>query len=269
VPLIRTVAPLTKLVPFTVSVKAPEPTMAVEGCRDVSVGVGLLMVRVSALDVPPPGVGLVTVIAAVPVDVISVARIAAVNCVALTNVVVRAVPLTLTVAPLTKLVPLTVSVKAPEPTIAVEGCSEVSVGVGLLAGLMVKAAELELPPPEGFVTTTAALPAVAISLASTATVSCVELTKVVVRAVPLNVVVAPLTKFVPFTVRLKAAEPAVADDGDSEVMAGLELDTGAVWVMTKGTHPAVMVRMRVAPVVFCATRNKTAAVPVPVVALVS
>jgi hypothetical protein len=61
---------------------------------------------------------------------ISVAVIAAVTCVALTNVVVVAVPLKLTVEPETKFVPLTVSVKAAPPAVALVGESEVIVGEG-------------------------------------------------------------------------------------------------------------------------------------------
>jgi len=86
VPLIFTVELLTKLAPFTVRVKAPEPAMTVEGCREATVGAGLLdalIVRVSEFEVPPPGVGLVAVMVAVPVEEISAARMAAVSCVAL------------------------------------------------------------------------------------------------------------------------------------------------------------------------------------------
>ena len=49
----------------------------------------LLHWNVTELDVPPPGVGLKTVTAAVPVAVMSLARIWAWSCVLLTKVVVR------------------------------------------------------------------------------------------------------------------------------------------------------------------------------------
>ena len=42
------------------------------------------MVKLNPLDVPPPGVGFVTVTVAVPAVVISLARIDAVSCVLLT-----------------------------------------------------------------------------------------------------------------------------------------------------------------------------------------
>ncbi len=53
-----------------------------------------------------------------------------------------------------------------------------------------------------------------------AAVSCVALTKVVVRAFPLKLTVEPLTKFVPFTVKVKAAPPAMALVGEMLVMVG-------------------------------------------------
>lgn len=88
------------------------------GCSDVIAGAGLfaaVMVKVTALDVPPPGAGLVTVTPGVPTVVMSLARMAAVSLVTLTKVVVRAMPLKLTTELLMKPVPLTVKVKAAEP----------------------------------------------------------------------------------------------------------------------------------------------------------
>ena len=63
---------------------------------------------------------------------ISAAVIAAVNCVAFTNVVVLAAPLNFTTDVETKPVPFTVRVKAAPPAVALVGESEVSVGAGLL-----------------------------------------------------------------------------------------------------------------------------------------
>ena len=79
------------------------------------------------------------------------------------KVVVLAAPLKLTVAPLMKLEPLTVRVKAPEPAAAVEGASEEMTGAGIAGSVMVKMSGFEVPPPgEGLVTVTAGVPAVAI-----------------------------------------------------------------------------------------------------------
>jgi hypothetical protein len=53
----------------------------------------LLTVSVIALEVPPPGAGVLTVMLGVPAVAMSLARIVAVSCVAETNVVLRALPL--------------------------------------------------------------------------------------------------------------------------------------------------------------------------------
>jgi len=130
-PLNCTLAPFTKPAPLTVSVNAAEPATAVVGDSELTVGAGLLIVNGAALDVAPEE-GFVTVTVAEPAVAISVAVIAAVNCVALTNVVVLAAPLNLTTDVDTNPVPLTVRVKAAPPAVAVVGEREVSAGAGLL-----------------------------------------------------------------------------------------------------------------------------------------
>jgi len=75
---------VTNPAPFTVKVNAPDPAVAVAGKIPDTLGAGLFTVNVAAVDVPPPGVGLNAVTAAVPAVATSAARIAAVNCVALT-----------------------------------------------------------------------------------------------------------------------------------------------------------------------------------------
>lgn len=208
----------TKFVPLTVRVKAGPPAVALVGEIVAIDGRGLFTVNVAAADVPPPGAGFVTVTLNVPAVAISAAAIAAVNCVALTNVVVFAVPLKLTVEVDTKFVPFTVSVNAAPPAVALLGERVVMVGNGLL---MVKVADAEVPPPgAGFVTVTLIVPPVAISAARMAAVSCVALTNAVVFAAPLKFTTAPLTKPVPLTVSVNAAPPAVALAGDSDVMTG-------------------------------------------------
>src|SRR6266571_7832549 len=79
------------------------------------------MVNVAAAEVPPPGAGLTTVTLAMPAAAMSVAGIAAVSCVAETNVVARAAPFQFTVEVLTKLLPLTVSTAAGPPADAPDG----------------------------------------------------------------------------------------------------------------------------------------------------
>ena len=73
---------------------------------------------------------------------------------------------------------------------------------------------MEVPPPGvGLKTVTLAVPAVAMSAARIEAVTCVEERYVVVRFVPFHLATEPEMKLVPFTVRVKAAPPAVADDG--------------------------------------------------------
>lgn len=140
---------------------------------------------------------------------------------ALANVMVLATPLKVPVVVLTKFVPLMVSVNAAPPVLALVGESEVMVGAGLFT---VKFEGAEAPPPgAGLLITTGKAPPVAISAAVTAIVTCAELTKVIVRALPLNVPVAPLTKFVPLMVSVNAALPAVAFAGAKEVIDGTGL----------------------------------------------
>lgn len=89
-------------------------------------------VNVCALDVPPPGAGLTTVIENEFATVKSLAGIEAVNCVPETKVVVRGEPLKLTTEFETKFVPLTVIVKVASPTVLLDGEMLVVVGSGLV-----------------------------------------------------------------------------------------------------------------------------------------
>ncbi len=75
-------------------------------------------------------------------------------------------------------------------------------------------------PPE-FVTVMLALPMVVIRPAGTVAVSCVELPNVVLSADPFQFTTAPLMKFVPFTVSVKPAPPAVAEVGVRLLIVGV------------------------------------------------
>src|SRR5438477_23090 len=134
----------TKLVPFTVRVKEPLPAMVEVGLIEVMVGTGLLMLKVTALDVPPPGAGFTTVMDAVPALAIRAAGTVAVSCVALTYVVVSGLPFQFTVEPETKLVPFTVSVNCAPPAVAEVGLIEVIVGTGLL--MVMTSVAVPVPP---------------------------------------------------------------------------------------------------------------------------
>jgi xanthosine utilization system XapX-like protein len=224
-----TIDPVMKFVPVSVKFTGC-PRIPFVGEIEVSVGTGLgalEIVNAKLAVVPPPGAAFVTVTFAVPTEAISLAKIAAVNCVVLTNVVVRAFPLNFTCDPLTYPVPFTVKVNAAPPTVAPLGLSDVIVGTGLFT---VNVDPADVPPPgAGFVTVTEGMPATAMSAAVIAAVICVELTKVVVLAAPLKFTAEVGKKFVPFTVNVKAAPPAVALDGDSDVIVAVGLFIVNVW----------------------------------------
>jgi hypothetical protein len=208
-------------VPFTVRVKAAPPALALVGDKELIVGVGFPIEKLRAPEVPPPGLGLVTVMLAVPALAISEPGTCAVSCVALAKVVVSAAPFQLTTEPFTKLLPVTVSVKAVPPTTALFGESDERMGALLF---IANVTALEVPPPGvGLVTVILAVPALAMSLAGTCAVSCVALTNVVVSEAPPHLTTELEMKFAPLTVRVKAAPPTVAPVGDTEAIVGAGL----------------------------------------------
>lgn len=104
--------------------------------------------------------------------------------------------------------------------------TEIEVGYTLvIAGtgyvLIVSVAAVEVPPPGAPVTTViCAEPGFAMSVALTATLSCVELTYVVVRFVPLNCTTDEGPNPLPLTLSPKAALPATTAGGFKDVIAG-------------------------------------------------
>jgi len=249
-PFTRTTAPSTKLAPLTVNVNAAPPTSFEEGARLLIDGTGLPTVKEADVDVPPPGVALVTVTGYVPELVTSDARIAAVNWVGLTKVVTRATLLNLTTDVLRKLVPSTVNVNAPEPTVLDVGERVVIVGSGLLT---VKLITLEVPPPgAGLNTVTGVVPAAAISAAVICAVNWFAFTNVVTRSAPFQRTFESGMKLDPPTVSVKAEAPAntlfgvrVLRVGDGLVLAIVKLTAlevpppGAGLTTVNGLFPAV------------------------------
>lgn len=207
-----------KLLPFSVNVNAVPPAIAEFGAREPNDGIGVVMLNCSESELPPPGAGFRTLTFAKFAVCTSAAVIAAVNCVALTNVVVRALPFHCTTdAPINPL-PFTVIVNAPEPALTVFGVTEFATGCGLF---VVKVTAFDAPPPgAGFITMTAGDPAAATSPAKIAAVSCVALTNVVTRAAPPKFTTDVFRKFVPFTVRVNAPDPAITFAGKSVVTVG-------------------------------------------------
>src|SRR5947209_2559033 len=171
-----------KLLPLIVSVNALLPAMTLAGERLESVGCGLLTARVTD-HMPPPGAGFSTEIEGNEAEATSLAGIAAVRRVLLMKVVVRLEPFTCTTDAGTKLVPLRVNVNAPLPAITLSGERPERVGCGLGPELLTaRVSVADVPPPgEGFATETERVPAEATSVAGMAAVSCVPLTKVVLR----------------------------------------------------------------------------------------
>ena len=88
------------------------------------------IVKLKAFDKPPPGE--LTVMLAVPAETMSLAGMEAVSFVALLKVVVRSDPFHRTVAPETKLDPLTVRAKPGSPAIAEFGLIPEIAGTGIL-----------------------------------------------------------------------------------------------------------------------------------------
>jgi hypothetical protein len=202
-----TVAPDTKLEPFTVKVNAAPPAVAEFGLRlDIeSVPAGLI-VNVNALEVAPPGFCTVTL--AVPCDAIRVADTEAVNWLPPMKVVDKEVPFHITVALDAKLEPFTVRVNAAPPAVAEFGLRLDSEG----GPDIVNVNTLEVAPP-GFCTVTLAVPCEAMSVADTEAVNWLPLMKVVDKEVPFHITAAPDAKLDPFTVRVNAAPPAIAEFG--------------------------------------------------------
>lgn len=207
-----------KFVPVTVRVRPFAPTFVEDGLIAEIVGDGFAVAKSAATDVPPPGLGLVTVMLADPAAAMLGAGTAALSCVEDTNVVVRLVPFHCVVEFETKLDPFTVRVNDDPPRSADAGDKEEMDGAGLL---IVNDAAADVPPPgAGFTAETLAVPAVATSAAVTAAVSCVADTNVVARPAPFHCTVEVEMKLVPFTVSENAPPPAVADDGEREATAG-------------------------------------------------
>jgi hypothetical protein len=151
----------TKPVPITESVNAPPRALTETGFNAVIVGSGLATVKVLELDVPPPGVGLLTVTLTVAAVARSEAEMIAVKRVDETKVVGRDVPPHRTADDGTKPLPSTVIERSAPPAVAVVGLMLTNTGSGLLT---TKLREFDVPPPgEGFHTATLAVRPVAIS----------------------------------------------------------------------------------------------------------
>lgn len=162
-------APVTKLLPLAVRVIAPFPATTEFGLSDDKTGSGLrgaVIVNPNTPEVPPPGVGLSTFTCAIPAVARSLAGIDARSSVAETNVVDLDMPFHWTIAPLTKLLPPTVSVIALLPALTVLGARDDKIGMGFEGATMVNVSTPEAPPPgAGLTTLTCTVPATVKSVA--------------------------------------------------------------------------------------------------------
>ena len=105
------------------------------------------------------------------------------------------------------MLPVMFRVTPAVPAVALDGESEVTVGAGSELGAVVeKLTELEFTADGKFDTKITAGNCEAVSGGGIAAVSCIALTNVVRRGNPFQLTTEPLTKFVPFTVRVKPTE---------------------------------------------------------------
>jgi hypothetical protein len=219
-----TVAPATKPVPVIVIVN-PAPPGACVGDTDVIVGTGLFTVKISGFEGPVVGAGFMTVTFTVALAAVAAAGICTMICPAVIEVGTKpSFDPKFTVAPARKPLPLIVNLNATPPAVVLVGESEARDGTGFS---IVNGIALEVPPPgAGLVTETLMLAPVAMSAVGIVTAICVAVTEVGVSGPnDPNVTVAPVPKFVPVIVSVKAPPPEVALAGESWVMVGTGLST--------------------------------------------
>jgi hypothetical protein len=183
----------------------------------------------------PPETVIATPCGLVARKAVSAAVIAAVSCVALTKVVGRGEPFQLTTRPLAKPVPVTVSVRPDKLQKGVLFAKVVDADSAVTVGSTIgKATTLDLfALAAGLATAICAVPTAAISADGTVAISCAGFACVAATNVVGNcVVVPPLVHcttehgrmFVPVTVNVAPADPAVADAGNTVEIVGTASD---------------------------------------------
>ena len=160
---------MINLVPLTVKVKLPPSATTRLGEMLEIEGTGLVTVRMTAAEVPPPGEGVETVMDNKAPAARSDAGRLAFNCVLPTNVVVRLDPLTCITEPLMKLLPVTVNVVPFVPAATLLGEILEREGTGLFTVRL--RAPLVPPPGAALTTVMERVPGEAISLLEIAAVS--------------------------------------------------------------------------------------------------
>jgi hypothetical protein len=153
-PFHSTVEEGTKPVPVTSSVCVADPATTLAGSTAAITGGGLLMVKFAGADVPPPGAGLNTVMAATPPSARSAAGTVALRELSVENVVAISVPFQRTADPLTKAEPETAIESCAAPAIVVAGVTLLMVGTALSDCAGGKEGDDELVPPHPFASRT-------------------------------------------------------------------------------------------------------------------
>ena len=142
--------------PVTVSVNDPLPSGRLDGDRLLMTASGFgATTKSTAVLVPPPGVGLVTVTGSEPA-VPGSAGTTAESVPLLFNVVINSAPLKLICDEAINPVPVTVNVNEGLPTSSVDGERLEMTGDGLFAGPIVNVADGLVPPPGAGLTTVTA-----------------------------------------------------------------------------------------------------------------
>lgn len=218
---------------------------------EVSVGAAWVIVRVAALEAPPPGAGVTTDTWKTCPPAWSAAKREVVNWVLLTNVVARATPSSWITEEATNPLPVTVTVNlSVPPLVTVEGETVIAPGAGFTTE---NVAADEVPPPGvGLNAVTASEPTVARSSMVRDTVARIALVKVVDRAAPFTRTTVPLMNPVPATLTFVAADPTTAVEGFIPAMVGRGFSTASVTVELDAVEPeSLTVILRVATVANC------------------
>jgi hypothetical protein len=184
VPFHATVVDDKNPVPVMSTTVSPTSATTLAGFIFVIAGDGLFTSNITAVDVPPPGVGFCAAIWLCKPPVKSVAGSVAFNSVALTKVVVSAVPFQVIAVEEKNPVPVTSSVVSADPTGTLAGLILLIAGTGLFTE---KSTDEDVPPPgAGFVTVSFPIAPFARRLAESVALRLVDELYVVVMDVPFH-----------------------------------------------------------------------------------
>jgi len=213
----------------------------------------LVIVKVAALEAPPPGAGVTTDIWKTCTLAWSASEREVVNLVLLTNVVARATPSSWITEEATNPLPVTVMINlSVPPLVTLEGDTVIAPGAGFTTK---NVAADEVPPPGvGLNAVTVSGPMVARSSMVRDTVASIALVKVVDRAVPFTRTTVLLMNPVPATLTFVAADPTTAVEGFIPATVGRGFSTASVTVELDAVEPeSLTVMFSVAPVANCPT----------------